>query len=79
MRIRRLLLLLFLLLLLPLLLQEPLGGSMVERGLYERVVLGSKPGQVLIFFNFYCISLLAELKADVNQANNVWLLLLNSQ
>ena len=28
--------------------EEPLVGSMVERGLYERVVLGSKPGQMLI-------------------------------
>ena len=28
--------------------KNPLVAQLVERGLYERVVLGSKPGQVLI-------------------------------
>jgi hypothetical protein len=30
---------------------EPLGVSVVERGLYDRVVLGSKPGPVYIYNN----------------------------
>ena len=34
-------------------LEDPFDVSVVERGLYERVVLGSKPDQVLIIFVSY--------------------------